>query len=85
MINLTSILPSEAIRLGVQALDWQGAIRLAGELLVTAGTTAPEYTEANGRQCQAKRSLHRRRPRVRTGPCQAGLLSAVDRHVVDTS
>lgn len=46
MINLTSILPSEAIRLGVQALDWQGAIRLAGELLVTAGTTAPEYTEA---------------------------------------
>lgn len=46
MIDLTDILPLEAIRVEASASDWPTAIRAAGELLVATGTATPEYTEA---------------------------------------
>ena len=46
MIDLTDILPLEAIRVEASASDWPAAIRAAGELLVATGTATPEYTEA---------------------------------------
>ncbi|MEU6673926.1 PTS sugar transporter subunit IIA [Streptomyces sp. NPDC046853] len=45
MPQLTELLPVEAIRLDVPAPDWQGAIRAAGDLLVTNGVSTDAYTQ----------------------------------------
>ena len=45
VIDLTDILPVEAIRVEASASDWPAAIRAAGELLVATGTATPEYAE----------------------------------------
>jgi PTS system ascorbate-specific IIA component len=38
-------LPTQAIRLGVEVSDWQGAVRAAGEALTAAGFAKPEYAD----------------------------------------
>ena len=38
-------LPDEAIRLLVTAKDWRAAVRQAGEALVAADVTTPDYTD----------------------------------------
>ncbi|MBO8196897.1 PTS sugar transporter subunit IIA [Streptomyces smyrnaeus] len=45
MASLSELLPPEAIRLEVTAADWRGALRAAGELLVTRGVTTDAYTD----------------------------------------
>ncbi|MGP3990936.1 PTS sugar transporter subunit IIA [Streptomyces sp. 3N207] len=45
MASLSELLPREAIRLDVSAADWRSAVRVAGELLVTRGTTTDAYTD----------------------------------------
>ncbi|MEV8320176.1 PTS sugar transporter subunit IIA [Streptomyces sp. NPDC059900] len=45
MPQLTELLPVEAIRLDAPAPDWQGAIRAAGDLLVTNGVSTDTYTQ----------------------------------------
>jgi ascorbate PTS system EIIA or EIIAB component len=42
--TLTSMLPVEAIRLGLQADNWRQALHLAGEALVDTGSTTSAYT-----------------------------------------
>lgn len=42
--TLSSMLPVEAIRLGLQAGSWRQAIKLAGDSLVETGSTTSEYT-----------------------------------------
>ncbi|MCI3935550.1 PTS sugar transporter subunit IIA [Streptomyces sp. AN091965] len=44
MVSVSALLPVEAIRLGVEAEDWRGAVRRAGELLVQAGSSTDAYT-----------------------------------------
>jgi len=44
--SLTELLPRERIRLDVQAVDWQDAIRKAGGLLFESGAVRFEYVEA---------------------------------------
>lgn len=43
---LENILTEKAIRLKAQATDWQDAVRIGGELLVSAGFAEPSYIEA---------------------------------------
>jgi len=43
---LENILTEKAIRLKAQATDWQDAVRMGGELLVSAGFAKPSYIEA---------------------------------------
>jgi PTS system ascorbate-specific IIA component len=38
-------IPSDAIVLGVEALDWQGAVRAAGQALAAAGIAKPAYAD----------------------------------------
>ncbi|MGI5347560.1 PTS sugar transporter subunit IIA [Streptomyces sp. CA-250714] len=45
MASLSELLPREAIRLDIPAADWRAAVRAAGELLVTRGTTTDAYTD----------------------------------------
>ncbi|MFI8848775.1 PTS sugar transporter subunit IIA [Streptomyces sp. NPDC053499] len=45
MASLSELLPREAIRLEVAAADWRAAVGVAGELLVTRGTTTGAYTD----------------------------------------
>lgn len=45
MPQLTELLPVEAIRLDAPAPDWQGAIRAAGDLLVSSGVSTDAYTQ----------------------------------------
>ncbi|MBO8186293.1 PTS sugar transporter subunit IIA [Streptomyces spirodelae] len=45
MASLSELLPREAIRLEVAAADWRAAVGVAGELLVTRGTTTDAYTD----------------------------------------
>lgn len=42
---LSALLPPEAIRLRVQAMDWRCAVVAVGELLVASGATTPVYTD----------------------------------------
>ncbi|WP_434587499.1 PTS sugar transporter subunit IIA [Streptomyces sp. A5-4] len=44
MVALSELIPVEAVRLDVRAADWREAIRTAGELLVTTGTSTGDYT-----------------------------------------
>ncbi|MFI8930787.1 PTS sugar transporter subunit IIA [Streptomyces sp. NPDC053474] len=44
MVSVSALLPVEAIRLGAEAGDWRGAVRLAGELLVQSGSGTDAYT-----------------------------------------
>ena len=46
MTDLESLISIDAVSLGVVADDWRAAVRAAGALLVDAGVTAPEYTDA---------------------------------------
>ena len=46
MADLATLISVDAVSLGVVADDWRGAVRAAGALLVDAGVTAPEYTDA---------------------------------------
>jgi PTS system ascorbate-specific IIA component len=46
MSALTDLLSADAIRLDVEAEDWRAAIRAAGQKLVAAGISTPDYTEA---------------------------------------
>lgn len=43
--SLTDLLPPEAVAGRVEAADWRAAIRAAGDLLVSTGSTTPAYTE----------------------------------------
>jgi len=44
-VSLRSFLKTENIRLGVQADDWQSAIRAAGSILVDNGSVDEEYIQ----------------------------------------
>lgn len=44
MASLSELLPTGAIRLGLPASDWRGAVRAAGELLAATGCGTDEYT-----------------------------------------
>ena len=46
MSELSDLISPSAIRLDAEAADWREAIRASGELLVAAGATEPDYTEA---------------------------------------
>lgn len=46
MSQLSDLIPPSAIRLDADAADWREAIRVSGELLVSAEVTDPAYTEA---------------------------------------
>lgn len=39
------LLPESAIRFGVDADDWRGAVRAAGDALAGTGATSPAYTD----------------------------------------
>ncbi|PRY00598.1 PTS sugar transporter subunit IIA [Allonocardiopsis opalescens] len=43
--SLLAFLPEEAVRVGVSAEDWRGAVRAAGERLVASGATTDAYTD----------------------------------------
>ncbi|MFL6093891.1 MAG: PTS sugar transporter subunit IIA [Blastococcus sp.] len=43
--SLLDLLPEDAVRLDAPAGTWRDAVRLAGDLLVTSGATAPAYTD----------------------------------------
>lgn len=45
MVQLSELLPVEAIRLDAPAPDWQGAVRAAGDLLVANGVSTDAYTQ----------------------------------------
>ncbi|MFF8281375.1 PTS sugar transporter subunit IIA [Streptomyces albus] len=44
MASLSELLPTGAIRLGLPASDWRGAVRAAGELLAATGCGTDDYT-----------------------------------------
>lgn len=46
MSKLSDSLTPDLIRLQVAVLDWEGAVRAAGELLVNSGKCTPAYVEA---------------------------------------
>ncbi|GAA2316758.1 PTS sugar transporter subunit IIA [Streptomyces kunmingensis] len=49
MSELSDLIPVEAIRLDVAAPDWRGAVRAAGDLLVSTGVSTDAYTEEMAR------------------------------------
>jgi PTS system ascorbate-specific IIA component len=44
-VQLSELLPVEAVRVGASAMDWRGAVRLAGDGLVASGATSAAYTD----------------------------------------
>ncbi len=43
--SLADLLPAEAVIAQVDVPDWRAAVRAAGDLLVSTGSTTPAYTE----------------------------------------
>lgn len=43
--SLSDLLPPAAVAARVDAADWRAAIRAAGDLLVSTGSTTPSYTD----------------------------------------
>jgi PTS system ascorbate-specific IIA component len=43
--SLANLLPFEAVSAKVEAADWREAVTVTGDLLVSTGSTTPQYTE----------------------------------------